>query len=120
MTNHPHQNLFEALQRVCDFTALQTEMQEIIDAVHKDERGVDLFGESIPKPDTIYFKACTTKQDDGWMMCYCGNSGMDNNDHYVVTTEHLKADEVPDLCCDAKTFSDLVAKLLNNYYNNKS
>ena len=95
-------------------------MQEIIDAVHKDERGVDLFGESIPKPDTIYFKACTTKQDDGWMMCNCGNSGMDNNDHYVVTTEHLKADEVPDLCCDAKTFSELVAKLLNNYYNNKS
>lgn len=34
----PNQNLFEALQRVCDFTALETDMQEIIDAVEKDKK----------------------------------------------------------------------------------
>ena len=78
----------------------------------------DLFGEPIPK---IYFKAVTSKNDDGWMQCDCGNSGIDNNDYYVVTTNHLKADEVPDLCTDSKTFAELVAKLLNEYYNtNKS
>ena len=76
----------------------------------------DLFGEIIPPPPTVYFKAAITKQDDGWMMCSCGMSGIDNND-YVVTTEHLHADEVPDLCTDAKTFAELVAKLLNEYYN---
>lgn len=77
---------------------------------------VDLFGEKIPQ---VYFKAVTSKNDDGWMMCDCGNSGIDNNDHYVVTTEHLKADEVPDLCNDSKTFAELVAKLLNEYYSKK-
>lgn len=64
-----------------------------------------------------YFKAVTAKQDDGWMMCDCGNSGMDGNDHYVVTTERLHADEVPDMCTDAKTFAELVARLLNDHYN---
>ena len=31
-----YQNLFEALQRVAGFTALETDMMEIIDAVRKD------------------------------------------------------------------------------------
>jgi len=35
MIKPPYQNLFEALLRVCDFTALQSEMQEIIDAVDR-------------------------------------------------------------------------------------
>jgi len=74
----------------------------------------DLFGNEVP---TVYFKAVTTKQDDGWMMCDCGNSGIDNKDHYVVTTHQLKEDEVPDACMDAKTFAELVAKLLNEHYN---
>lgn len=74
----------------------------------------DLFGQDIP---SIYFKATTTKNDDGWMMCDCGNSGIDNEDHYVVTTHQLKADEVPEQCMDAKSFAELVAKLLNEHYN---
>lgn len=74
----------------------------------------DLFGNDIP---TVYFKAVPRKYDDGWLMMYCcGMSGIDNKD-YVVTTEHLHADEVPSECNDAKTFSELVAKLLNNHYN---
>ena len=56
--------------------------------------------------------------DNGFMMCSCGTSISDNQ-NYVVTTYYLKADEVPDLCNDAKTFAELVAKLLNNYYNGK-
>ncbi|HJY63845.1 MAG TPA: hypothetical protein VJ455_06795 [Ignavibacteria bacterium] len=32
----PNQNLFNALQNVAGFTALQSDMQEIIDAVDKD------------------------------------------------------------------------------------
>jgi len=75
----------------------------------------DLFGEKVP---VVYFKAATTKEDNGFMMCSCGTSISDNA-NYVVTTNYLKADEVPDLCNDAKTFAELVAKLLNNHYNGK-
>jgi hypothetical protein len=75
----------------------------------------DLFGEVVPPPPTVYFKSSTTQNDDGWMMCDCG-MGMDNN-KWVVTTHHLKADEVPEECADAKSFSELVAKLLNEYFN---
>jgi hypothetical protein len=75
----------------------------------------DLFGEKVP---VVYFKAVTTKEDNGFMMCSCGTSISDNQ-NYVVTTHYLKSDEVPDLCNDAKTFAELVAKLLNNYYNGK-
>lgn len=78
------------------------------------KRNKDLFGEDIPN---IYFKAVTSKNDDGWMQCDCGNSGIDGDDHYVITTNNLKADEVPDLCQDSKTFAELVARLLNRYYN---
>lgn len=111
-----YQNLFNKLSDL-GLIALESEMFEIIDAYKKDINGVDLFGETIPTPDTIYFKACTTKKDDGWMMCDCGNSGIDNGDYYIVTTEHLKCDEVPEKCTDSKTFAELVAKLLNEHYN---
>ena len=90
--------------------------EETLNSCSKKITGKDLFGEDVPN---LYFKAVTTKNDDGWMMCDCGNSGIDNGDYYVVTTEHLKADEVPDLCTDSKTFAELVAKLLNEYYNRK-
>jgi hypothetical protein len=75
----------------------------------------DLFGEKIPK---VYFKSSTTKDDNGFMMCACGKSISDNN-NYVVTTNYLKSDEIPQECIDAKSFSELVAKLLNQYYNTK-
>lgn len=73
----------------------------------------DLFGEKIP---AVYFKAVPTEEDNGFMMCLCGTSISDNK-NYVVTTNYLKADEVPDLCNDSKTFAELVSKLLNEYYN---
>jgi hypothetical protein len=63
-----------------------------------------------------YFKACSSKEDNGWLMCSCGNSCQDGQE-YVVTTNYLKADEVPDECSDAKSFAELVAGLLNEYYN---
>ncbi|HRH83601.1 MAG TPA: hypothetical protein PK210_05125 [Bacteroidia bacterium] len=66
--------------------------------------------------NVIYFKAVTSDQNDGFIMCSCGSSGIDNK-NYEVTTENLHADEVPELCMDAKTFAELVAKLLNEYYN---
>lgn len=79
------------------------------------EKNKDLFGEDLP---TIYFKESRSKDDDGWMMCDAGTSSFDNQT-WVVTTNHLKSDEIPDECCDAKTFCELVAKLLNEYYNKK-
>lgn len=79
------------------------------------EKNKDLFGEDIPN---VYFKAVTTKEDNGFMMCSCGTSISDNQ-NYVVTTHLLKCDEIPNLCNDSKTFAELVAKLLNEYYNKK-
>lgn len=63
-----------------------------------------------------YFKASTSKADDGFQMCVSGKSTIDN-ENWVVTTHQLHADEVPEECADAKTFSELVAKLLNEHYN---
>lgn len=76
----------------------------------------DLFGNPV---QVVYFKATTYDKDDGWMMCscYCGKDNIGNSDNYVVTTNHLKADEVPEQCQDAKEFAELVAKLLNEYFN---
>jgi poly(A) polymerase Pap1 len=60
---------------------------------------------------------CKNPVPDNEYSDMCGNSGIDNKDHYVVTTELLKADEVPEKCMDAKSFAELVAKLLNRHYN---
>jgi len=65
-----------------------------------------------------YFKGVNSEDADGWMLANCGNSGIDGND-YTIDTNSLHADEVPEACMDAKTFSQLVAGLLNIYYNNK-
>lgn len=62
------------------------------------------------------FIGTTSKNDNGWMMNSCGCSTLDNED-YVITTNYLKADEVPEDCMDAKTFSQLCAGLLNAFYN---
>ena len=75
----------------------------------------DLFGDKVP---VVYYKSATTKDDNGFMMCACGQSAIDNQ-HYVVTTNHMHCDEIQNECIDAKPFSELVAKLLNEYYNNK-
>lgn len=78
----------------------------------------DLFGEEVKEPK-VYFKSVPFKDDDGWLMMYsCGKAQRDNRE-YVVTTHNLKADEVPSPCHDAKEFSELVAKLLNEHYNKK-
>lgn len=60
-----------------------------------------------------YFISTTTV--DGWPMCTCGCSVEDNKDYYVETNG-LKGDEVMDECSDAKSFSELVAGLLNAFY----
>jgi hypothetical protein len=73
----------------------------------------DLFGNDIK---TKLFKAATIKDDNGFMMCACGQSGIDNN-HYVVTTNSVHIDEIPNDCNDASTFSELVARLLNEHYS---
>jgi hypothetical protein len=65
-----------------------------------------------------YFKGINSKEADGWLLADCGNSGIDGND-YTIDTNSLHADEIPDACTDAKTFSLLVAGLLNCYYNNQ-
>lgn len=73
----------------------------------------DLFGEDVKR---ILFVSADTKNDNGFMQMRCGKSNVDNLE-YVVTTNGLKSDEIPEECCDAKSFSELVAKLLNEYYN---
>lgn len=102
------------MKRTC--THCNLEPKQFKDCIFADCPMIDkdLFGEKLP---ITYFKAVPSKNDDGWLMMYCcGKSGIDNKD-YVVTTEALHADEVPDECNDAKTFSELVAKLLNEHYN---
>jgi hypothetical protein len=65
-----------------------------------------------------YFKAVNEKAADGWMLGFStGNSGIDNED-WVVDTNSLHADQIPEYCSDAKLFAQLVAGLLNCYYNN--
>lgn len=67
-----------------------------------------------------YFKAINEKAADGWMLGFStGNSGIDNED-WVVDTNSLHADQVPEYCSDAKLFAQLVSGLLNCYYNNVS
>ena len=54
----------------------------------------------------------------GWPMAFVsGNSQTDNKD-WSIETVGLKGDEVPGECCDSMTFSQLVAGLLNCFYNN--
>jgi len=63
-----------------------------------------------------YFKG--TDDPDGWMLAHCGKSTIDNKD-WLIDTNSLHGDEIPNACNDAKTFSQLVSGLLNLYYNNK-
>ena len=42
-----YQNLFEALQNVCGFTALESDMFEIINAYEKDKAEQDAYKRSI-------------------------------------------------------------------------
>ncbi len=78
------------------------------------EQQKDLFGGKIPN---TYFVGCSAADDGGFMMAHCGKENKDNGANYVVTTTGLHADQIPDECTDAKTFAELVAKLLNEYYN---
>ena len=57
------------------------------------------------------------KMGTGWPMAFVsGNSQTDNKDWSIEILNH-HADEVPIECADAATFSQLVAGLLNYYYN---
>lgn len=60
------------------------------------------------------FRSNTDALSD-WLLAIFGLSYTDNLS-YFLTTDHLKADEVPDFMQDAKTSSEFVAGLLNAYY----
>ena len=65
-----------------------------------------------------YFKGINEKAADGWMLAFVtGNSWIDGED-WIVDTNSLHADQIPDICTDAKTFAQFVAGLLNCYFNN--
>jgi hypothetical protein len=66
-----------------------------------------------------YFAAIgeKAKVGQGWPLAFCsGNSVTDHKD-WSIETVGLKCDEVPEACNDAMTFSQLVAGLLNCFYN---
>lgn len=64
----------------------------------------------------LYFKSATVeKAGEDWPLGHYGNSGIDGHD-YALATHHLRADEVPEPLCDAKTTSEFIAGLLNCYY----
>lgn len=64
-----------------------------------------------------YFKGINTKAADGWMLAVVsGCSALDGED-WIIDTNSLHADQVPEACNDAKTFSQFVSGLLNAYYN---
>lgn len=63
---------------------------------------------------THRFRSNTDSSSD-WLMCSFGRSCSDNID-YHLTSNSLKADEVPDIMQDAKTSSEFVAGLLNAYF----
>lgn len=95
---------------------LASDIMNYAENYHKNKiakRNKDLFGEDIPN---VYFKSTTTTDDNGFMQCACGLSAIDNQ-KYVVTTNMLKADEIPEEMCDGKTASELIAKLLNKHFN---
>lgn len=67
-----------------------------------------------------FFKGVTESDDNGFMMVSCGRSNDGNS--YVVTTEGMKSTDVVDLCpevAEPKECSELIATLLNEYYNKK-
>ncbi len=64
------------------------------------------------------FQGCTTeKSTEGWPMGWTtGNSGIDGND-YAIAAVQMSATDIPEACTDAKTFAELVAGLLNAFYD---
>lgn len=61
------------------------------------------------------FKSATGKTDDGFQQASFGKAY--DGHVYVLTTNRLKADEVPEVMCDAESASQFVAGLLNAYLN---
>lgn len=62
---------------------------------------------------TKLFRSNTDALSD-WLVALFGES---HGRNYYLTTNHLKADEVPDIMQDAKTSTEFVAGLLNAYFN---
>lgn len=64
-----------------------------------------------------FFKGISEKASDGWMLAIVtGNSNVDGQD-WIIDTNSLHGDQVPESCNDAASFSKLVAGLLNCFYN---
>lgn len=62
-----------------------------------------------------YFLDTTSKKDNGFMMADCGTSN--DGENYIITTNGLHSDEVPDEISEPRTCSQLIAGLLNAFYN---
>lgn len=63
-----------------------------------------------------YFLGTPSKNDNGFMMADCGASN--DGENYVVTTNGLHSDQVPDEVVEPRTCSQLIAGLLNAFYSN--
>lgn len=64
-----------------------------------------------------YFKGINSKAADGWMLAFVSGNSNEDGEDWIVDTNSLHASDVPEYCSDAKSFSQLVAGLLNCYYN---
>jgi hypothetical protein len=66
-----------------------------------------------------YFAAIGEKDKvgNGWPLAFCSGNSMSDFKDWSIETVGLKGDEVPGVCNDSKTFSELVAGLLNAYFN---
>lgn len=66
------------------------------------------------------FKGVQSCLYEGFMMVHCGSDG--NGNEFVVTTNRLHSTDVADLCpevANPKTCAELIARLLNEYYDQK-
>lgn len=66
-----------------------------------------------------YFAAIADKKHigQGWPLAFCSGNSITDYKDWSIETLYLKSDEVPEVCNDAATFSQLVAGLLNCYYD---
>jgi hypothetical protein len=67
-----------------------------------------------------YFAAIGDKNKigTGWPLAFCSGNSISDNKDWSIEVLGFHADELRDSWNDAKPFSELVAGLLNAYYNN--
>lgn len=67
-----------------------------------------------------YFAAIAEKKHigQGWPLAFVSGNSISDYKEWSIETLYLKSDEVPEVCNDSKSFSQLVSGLLNAYFNN--